>query len=385
VRVVALAPSPSREKETYDQGFLHAFREFESIELQNRARLNSLAGVPCLDEILMEEVLRVEPSFIEAMDGLGWQTQTLSPGRAERHLALVMSSRIASILREAPFFRQILDRPRGYSGDAEMMRYIYRARFEGKTPFGRFWHLRAIRTASACAVRNRKEFLIERILARPGTSILSLAAGPAEEIRAALDRSASDYAILALDHDLETLRELRDIRDPRFHAALANAFRMIKGEGRIAIPRLLGSLCGKPSQDFRGWRRLLAPFKYRFDRLPGQGFDLVYSAGLYDYIWPSPENGEEKAQALTRFLFDLVAPGGELVIGNFNPSIPRWNRFCMEFLCDWHLVYRTDHELHELAARIDLRQVEGLEIVREPEGINSFFVLKKRRESSAPA
>jgi len=300
-------------------------------------------------------------------------------------MALVRHSRLASILREAPFFRQILDRPRGYPGDAEMMRFIYRARPEGKTPFGRFFHLLIVRTAAALAVRNRKELLIKKLLARPGAAVLSVAAGPAEEIRVALQRSSSDYAILALDHDMETLRELRHVRDPRFRAALANAFQMIKGEDRIATPRLLGSLCGNPSRDFRGWRRLLAPLKYRFDRLPGQGFDLVYSAGLFDYIRPSPEGNEEKAQALTRFLFDLVAPGGELVIGNFNPAIPRWNRFCMDYLCDWHLVYRTDHELRGFAARIDPRQIEGLEVAREAEGINSFLALRKRREGPAPA
>jgi hypothetical protein len=48
-----------------------------------------------------------------------------------------------------------------------------------------------------------------------------------------------------------------------------------------------------------------------------------------------------------------------------------------------HLVYRTDDQLREFAAGIDPRRIDGIEIVREPEGINSFLVLRRRRETSS--
>lgn len=367
-----LAPGAACKRE-----FLDAFREFEALEIANRLRLSDLAGDPRQDERIAEEVLRTEPCWHAATDALGRHTEALSPDGAEQCMAFVRGSKVATLLREAPFFSQILGRPRGYPGDAEMMRFIYRAVLEGKTPFGRFWHLRSVCAPGARAVRNRKALMLEKILARPGARVLSLAAGPAEEIRSALQRSSSDYSFLALDHDIQTLRELEEIRDPRFRAALANAFRMIAGDDRIAIPRPLGARRANPAKDFKSWRRLLVPFLYRFERLPARAFDLVYSAGLFDYIRPSPEGLEDKAQALTRFLFDRVAPGGELVIGNFNPSFPRWNRFCMDYLADWQLVYRTDEALREFAAGIDPREIEGLEIVREAEGINSFLVLRK--------
>lgn len=47
-------------------------------------------------------------------------------------------------------------------------------------------------------------------------------------------------------------------------------------------------------------------------------FDLIYSAGLYDYV-------EKKvATKLTDRLFELLAPGGYLLLTNFLPSIRSW-------------------------------------------------------------
>ena len=84
---------------------------------------------------------------------------------------------------EAPFYRQIIAKPNGYAGDAEMMQMIYRDDFEGQTPFGMLLHKHATSTASCQAVRNRKDFLIDQIRKLESGKVLSLAAGPAEEIK----------------------------------------------------------------------------------------------------------------------------------------------------------------------------------------------------------
>ena len=45
-------------------------------------------------------------------------------------------------------------------------------------------------------------------------------------------------------------------------------------------------------------------------------FDLIYSAGLYDYL-ETPV-----AERLPQVLFDLLNPGGQLLYANFAPDIP---------------------------------------------------------------
>jgi extracellular factor (EF) 3-hydroxypalmitic acid methyl ester biosynthesis protein len=61
--------------------------------------------------------------------------------------------------------------------------------------------------------------------------------------------------------------------------------------------------------------------------------DLVYAAGLLDYL-PEPV-----AQRLMTSLYQMLAPGGRLFIGNLK-RVPD-STFMMEFILDWHLEYRT--------------------------------------------
>jgi hypothetical protein len=72
------------------------------------------------------------------------------------------------------------------------------------------------------------------------------------------------------------------------------------------------------------------------DTLPPQ--DLIYSVGLLDYLT------DRRAASLVRRLYDLVAPGGLLIIGNMNET-PLSNLWPMEFITDWSLYYRTDQQM----------------------------------------
>ena len=78
-------------------------------------------------------------------------------------------------------------------------------------------------------------------------------------------------------------------------------------------------------------------------------------------------------KALTRQLFSLLQPGGTLLIGNFNPSLPRATRWIMEFICEWDLIYRDDDDMLATAESLPTHEIKELEILREDEGINSFL------------
>jgi len=74
--------------------------------------------------------------------------------------------------------------------------------------------------------------------------------------------------------------------------------------------------------------------------LPPQ--DLVYSVGLLDYL------AHHRAKALVKQLYDLLTPGGLLIIGNMN-ECPLSNYWPMEFISDWTLHYRTDAQMLDWA------------------------------------
>jgi extracellular factor (EF) 3-hydroxypalmitic acid methyl ester biosynthesis protein len=70
--------------------------------------------------------------------------------------------------------------------------------------------------------------------------------------------------------------------------------------------------------------------------LPPQ--DLIYSVGLLDYL------ADRRAQSLARSLYETLAPGGLLIIGNMNDT-PLSNLWPMEFITDWTLYYRNEAQM----------------------------------------
>jgi hypothetical protein len=105
----------------------------------------------------------------------------------------------------------------------------------------------------------------------------------------------------------------------------------------------------------------------------------VYSAGLNDYIQTFLLDETKGTISLTKNLFDLVMPGGSLIIGNFNHNNPRDLRFVMEYIYDWQLIYRERHDMLECARAIPEKKIEDMKIIEEPLGINYFLKIDKKQ------
>ena len=74
------------------------------------------------------------------------------------------------------------------------------------------------------------------------------------------------------------------------------------------------------------------------------GYDLVYCAGLFDYL---PQFVCEQFMNIS---YKMLAPGGLLLVTNVDKSNP--SRNWMEYCVDWHLVYRDHDLMAELAPRL---------------------------------
>ena len=106
---------------------------------------------------------------------------------------------------------------------------------------------------------------------------------------------------------------------------------------------------------------------------------MVYSAGLYDYIETFEDRKDKGSIALTRKLFDLVKPGGRMIIGNMNLDMPTGVRWVMEAICDWYLIYRDKEEILTFASEIPESQIESIEIIQEDSGLNYFLDIRKKK------
>ena len=94
-------------------------------------------------------------------------------------------------------------------------------------------------------------------------------------------------------------------------------------------------------------------------------YDLVYSAGLFDYLSDPIAN-----KAATK-MFESVESGGKMIIGNFNVDNP--NMAEMDYALDWKLIYRSEDDLLNLFSDLGGK----LSIENEKLDINLFCVIDK--------
>jgi hypothetical protein len=228
------------------------------------------------------------------------------------------------LLLESPFTRRAYEKPRGYAGDAVLMDLIYGMVTPGDdlSPLGGMLYGYEFDSPCFQSVRTRRAVLAREIdsvaAAQPGARILSVASGHLREIEWSRAARSGEVAITALDQDRDSLGCI-DRDYGRY--------------GVSTIPATIGDLL----------RRAV--------RLPS--FDLVYAAGLYDYL------ADDLGRTLTSTLFRQVAPGGRLLIGNFTPFTH--DAAFMETFMDWRLVYRTPSELRELAGGIPPADINAIE------------------------
>jgi hypothetical protein len=118
----------------------------------------------------------------------------------------------------------------------------------------------------------------------------------------------------------------------------------------------------------------VVPMEMSADRLllrwGGLGrFDLVYSAGLYDYL------AAPLAQRLTTCLFEMLTPGGRLLVGNFLPNQP--DAGYMETYMGWQLLHRTDAELAALTTDLPSDKVAQARTHSDPFGTIGYLEVRR--------
>ena len=227
-----------------------------------------------------------------------------------------------------PFTRWSFDKPRGYSGDAHLLDFIYghpiaAAEIAGASLLGRALYDSTKDSLSSKAVRERRELLaryVDETAALLGreAEILTIAAGHLREAdcSAAL-REGRIKRWIALD------------QDPLSVGSVARDFR------GTAVAALDGSVRG------------LLTNAYNL----GQ-FDFIYAAGLYDYLT------DKVAVRLTRRCLRKLKPGGSFLFANFSPEMI--DDGFMETVMNWSLLQRSETDIWAIInASVDRNDVEA--------------------------
>jgi len=276
------------------------------------------------------------------------------PGHGSKEVEAYTQGLLHRYVLEAPFMDRAFHKPLGYPGDFVLMTYIYGDRFEGRSLFGKAVHRGANHTVGAYAVRSRRRFLgdqLHALLARSYEKgvrprVLSIAAGPAQELCDVLstcDPTASFDAVL-FEQDKQALA----YSNRQAKAIIAR--RRLEGVRLLSLRDTIANLMKN-----EGFLKGNAPY------------DLIYAAGLYDYLKP------EHAAFLTRRLWSVLAENGDLYIGNFShKNTTRWG---MEGMASWYLLHREPDEVAAFASMCPSDQPR--EVVHEATGVNLFLHLKR--------
>jgi extracellular factor (EF) 3-hydroxypalmitic acid methyl ester biosynthesis protein len=256
----------------------------------------------------------------------------------------------------SPFGHRTYYKPLGYAGDYEMMNMIHRNRPEGNSVFAKLIHFLLVSQWPAKSVRNRIAYLKEQILRettrvlclkRP-CKILNVGCGPAQEIQYFLRDSAPsrDTQITLLDFDDETLHHAR--------AKLVNLNRQYGHRVRVETQRV-------------SVYQLLRRGAFRDKNALDGKYDLIYCTGLFDYL------PNETCRSLVQLFHSSLEPDGLVVVANMKDEKPF--RYFIEFVLDWHLIYRDTNVLSTFAPKcaLDTSRVEA-----EDTSVNLFLHVRRR-------
>jgi SAM-dependent methyltransferase len=291
--------------------------------------------------ILIESQAEAE-AVGQALDGLfgglAWQKCNSSDEEWQAAVRRCRGHRLLELIHEDPFTARAYHKPRGYAGDAELLDLIYGPEENWPapqaSPLGTAIYRYTTAAPAAEGVRARRAFIADLIddltAAAPGQEILAVASGHLREasLMAALRRRRIGRFV-ALDADPISLAE---------------------------VQRAYG---------IYGVETVPAPFSHLVTgRVKLGQFDLVYTTGLFDYL------SRSTGRRLVRTLFDMLKPGGQLIVANFMNGI-RDVGFLEAFM-DWRLIYRNRHDMTDLTMEIDESEVRDLTLFTE-ESRNIIF------------
>ena len=226
-------------------------------------------------------------------------------------------------------------KPYGYAGDFELINRIYN-KWETKDPKYKKWDKLYHWAESATAVRNRKQYFINQVTKtaqkNENSLILNLGSGPCTDVLEFFQRNPdSKVHIECIDMDIKAIEFGTSVCD--------NYFESITFTNKNV---------------------------FRFNST--QEFDLIWSAGLFDYF-----NDKLFVRLIKRY-FNLLNENGELIIGNFSEA--NSSRGLMEVLCQWYLYHRSEETLINLALKAGIPR-ENIEVKSEDTGINLFMHIFK--------
>jgi len=341
------------------QTFLYDLRLWlKRMDLKTRAFAEPMRGQLEKEAIenLAKPIIETIDIFINRFESIAVQLRNEAhPG----HYAY-LRRQLHPLILASPFAQRAFNKPLGYAGDYEMVNMMIRSPYEGDTVFAKIINIWLLRQSPAQAHRNRVEYLEQKLIEETlrvraegrVARIFNMGCGPATEVQRFLDKQhiseSADFTLV--DFSLETLEYLQKI--------LADINR------RLPKPASFRFLKKSVQQILKDSGRSLQP-------LLEEKYDYIYCAGLFDYL------SDTVCKRLLNIFYEMLAPGGLLLATNASAALNRSRpfRYSMEYILDWHLIYRNKQQIAGIAP--DCAAADNVKIIAENTGTNLFLEVRK--------
>ncbi len=253
----------------------------------------------------------------------------------------------------APFAYRCYTKPLGYAGDYEMVNMMLKeSPSVGTSTYARIFQDLTTDVAAAAAHRNRIDILVASLVEEAGRvteeqrifTVLSVGCGPAVEVQRFIRH-----------HDLanQSVIHLMDFNDETIAYTKQRTALSMEASGRRPTLKFIQKSIDELLKDVHQDAGAFPPT-----------YDMIYCAGLFDYF---PDN---VCRNLVALYHRWVRPGGLLLLTNVHPKNPE--RFTMEHLLEWYLIYRDERQMETLAPR-----GAEPEVFADETGVNVFMKIRK--------
>ena len=297
-----------------------------------------------LSQLIFPRLYKLFRKFEQEAEKIPNESITLHKHYAQRDLH--------PLLMTSPFVHRTFTKPLGYAGDYEAVNMMMRDAREGPTTYAKLINALHLNTGVAAAHRNRIGILNDYLFtttrkyaeSNKAVNILNIGCGPAQEIQKALaSNPLLDRCNFRLvDFNKQTLlyaeKVLREIAEksglrPQLEFAQESVHVLLKQAARA-------------------------------DATDEEEYELIYCAGLFDYL------SDKVCSRLLRLFYKWIKPDGMILATNVHPSNP--NRFAMEHILEWYLIYRDKRDMESLLPHFGKQRVFSDET-----GINIFLEIRK--------
>lgn len=308
----------------------------------------------------VQVIEKINSLVAPVVDELFKKFETIASSVAEKAVAIHRAycrRQLHPLVLCSPFVHRTFDKPLGYAGDYEMVNMILRDPKEGASIFAKVVNSQFLACAPAEAHRNRIDYLINTLSKETrrslGTSsrtrIFNLGCGPAREVQEFLmtDELCERADFSLLDFNEETIQRTGNLlNELKSKHRRSTPIRMIQRSVNQILREgaSIGDVQGQNAQ-----------------------YDLVYCAGLFDYL------SDRVCQRLLETFYEMTAPGGVVVATNVDESNPV--RGVMEYVMEWHLIYRNSEQFANLAP--SNAPADAVSVHSDESGVNIFLEIRK--------